>query len=175
MSKVSRIDVYAGLDIPAFVNDFSATEDEQNKSITITWKAPTEGMHEGGYISPEGLTYYLVTVGSNLQLVYTMLGKDVYEYTYTPETSDDKLTETYFSIIAENEAGRLPENRIPMAMCVMGKPYTLPIADDFRMEISHTPPSLRGLSTNRTFPPPGRLWIRLKSLRNIQVRKGSPL
>lgn len=131
MSKVSRIDVYAGLDIPAFVNDFSATEDEQNKSITITWKAPTEGMHEGGYISPEGLTYYLVTVGSNLQLVYTMLGKDVYEYTYTPETSDDKLTETYFSIIAENEAGRLPENRIPMAMCVMGKPYTLPIADDF--------------------------------------------
>lgn len=130
VSKVTRTEIYTGLDIPAFVNDFTAMESEDNGSVRITWKAPDKGMHEGGYVVPTGLKYYIVTVDKDFNYIYTAVGTDKFEYVYKPEINGG-LSEAYFSVVAENEAGRLPEKNIPMAMCVLGKPYKLPIADDF--------------------------------------------
>lgn len=122
------VSVYTGLVRPGSVCDFAIGADATGYTAHLTWAAPTEGM-DGGYVSPEGIKYYLCKFvddqyGGSWE-VGDEIGTDVYEYDYTvPEGTEQSLVR--LGVIAENFVGR--SSYLVGAGVVIGKPFELPVS-----------------------------------------------
>ena len=97
--NTTKVSTYVGLDMPGPVTNLRAVEDMENPgTIILTWDPPTVGQR-GGYVNPEGLTYW-VSIGTQGTEYYT------YDRTYRDHLDISK-GQTYqaYSVYAENSAG----------------------------------------------------------------------
>ncbi len=127
----ASVSVYVGVEPPATVNNLIGTVDPSDFSMHLTWEAPTAGVN-GGYIRPEGISYYLLEYkfdgkSYNWEIVDD-LGEDVTEYDYTLP-SDAPIQLVQLGILTENFAGRSTTFRV--AANVMGTPYPIPTTYNF--------------------------------------------
>lgn len=118
----ARATVFVGNDMPGQVSNMKFVVGEGCASAKLSWDAPTQGFN-GGYFSPDGLTYKIVRQPDNKTVV-----ENLKETTFT----DDQMTRigryTYV-IYACNEYGETAAN-MPEAY-VLGKAMTLPMSQDF--------------------------------------------
>lgn len=118
----ARATVFVGNDMPGQVSNMKFIVGEGCASAKLSWDAPTQGFN-GGYFSPDGLTYKIVRQPDNKTVV-----ENLKETTFT----DDQMTRigryTYV-IYACNEYGETAAN-MPEAY-VLGKAMTLPMSQDF--------------------------------------------
>lgn len=136
MGAETFIKVYAGPDVPGDVNNLNATVADDNRSVTITWEAPTEGLN-GGSISQEGLKYMLMIFNGK---VWTYSSAEINGTTcvYTPDDTETLKNYT-FSIEASNDKG-YNDNANATVSAQLGTPLLLPIIEDFpESQISITP------------------------------------
>ncbi|MDE5929061.1 MAG: fibronectin type III domain-containing protein, partial [Muribaculaceae bacterium] len=114
-------EVYCGVDIPRGVENMQVKVSEDNLSAVVTWSIPAKGIN-GGYIDPEGLTYWLCVYDKNTDSYrqYAELGNTPEYVMQLPEGS--KL-QTYDVIIqAVSATGASPEYASERVQ--LGTPYT---------------------------------------------------
>lgn len=128
--------VFTGLDIPSAVTDFNMTTSDDNMTLKMSWKAPVEG-ENGGYVSPEEVTYYLAQVVDGYWQIQGEIGTDVFSYDFTlPEGTPLDLYSV--GVIAANASGR--SGSLAGYSIMVGKPYTLPMAENFAdASVDYTP------------------------------------
>lgn len=118
----ARTTVFVGNDIPGQVSNMKFIVGEGCASAKLSWDAPTAGFN-GGYFSPEGVTYKIVRQPDNKTIV-----DNLKETTFT----DDQMTRigryTYV-IYACNEYGETSTN-MPEAY-VLGNAMNIPVTQDF--------------------------------------------
>lgn len=133
--EIHSDEFYAGVDTAVAPDDIDYVVSEDNMEVTITWAAPTEGVH-GGYIEPASL-YYEISVYSDEE-GWIMLDDDVNATTFTyrlPAGAPQRAW--YYSITPCNMAGLSEESiNVPVAM---GTPYTLPMNDYMSMGGKYEP------------------------------------
>lgn len=129
-------EVYTGVSALAAVNDFQGVVSEDNMSVKLTWKAPTEGS-DGGYVRTTGITYYLTEVDETGQywVISENLGEDVYEKTITLPAGTP-LDERLYGVVAENEAGY---GNVTGDNFMLGTPWGTPMTDNLSDGIDYGP------------------------------------
>ena len=119
--------VYTGVDVPGPVSSISGYVTEDNLSLVAQWTAPTEG-ENGYYINPDDVVYNLMVYGEEGWEIAEVLGKNVYEYTYTvPEGS--VLATTRIGIAPSTVAG--VSGTVAWLTDALGTPYSLPLKEEF--------------------------------------------
>ncbi|MDR2086686.1 MAG: choice-of-anchor J domain-containing protein [Dysgonamonadaceae bacterium] len=88
--------VFAGLDVPAAVDDLSVTK--VNKNGRISWSAPTEGANKG-WISPIDLTYKVVRKPDNAVIADNLTA------THCIDSTAVFLNMYSYTVTAKNESG----------------------------------------------------------------------
>lgn len=119
-----ELSVYTGVDVPGPVTNLKETIAEDNRSLKVTWEAPTTG-ENGGVVKPTGNKYYCAVPSSDGWEIIDEIGTDVfeYEYIYRPE----ELGLVQFGIIAENAAGQ--GETFAISSAILGTPYELPMIE----------------------------------------------
>lgn len=121
-----EVEAYTGVDVPGPVENVKEVIAEDNKSLLITWDAPSIGEY-GGYINPTGNKYYCVVATANGWEVLEEIGYDKFEYEYIHRGNQMEIVQ--FGIAVENEAGMSPA--IAISTSVLGEPYTLPMIEGY--------------------------------------------
>ena len=121
-----EVPVYTGVDLPGVVENVKEEIADDNKSLRITWEAPTQG-ENGGYVNPTGNKYYCVVATANGWEVLEEIGYDKFEYEYVHRNNQMDIVQ--FGIAVENEAGM--SQSIAISTSVLGNPYTLPMIETF--------------------------------------------
>lgn len=121
-----EVEAYTGVDVPGPVENVKEEIAEDNKSLRITWDAPSIGEY-GGYINPTGNKYYCVVATADGWEVLEEIGYDKFEYEYIHR--NDHMEIVQFGIAVENEAGMSPA--IAISTSVLGEPYTLPMIEGY--------------------------------------------
>lgn len=158
----SKGSVYTGVDAAGYVTDLTGTVSEDDMTLHLTWKAPTEGAN-GGYNAPSGYDYYLFLPDGSSWTPVALLGTDVTEYDLTlPEGS--QLGIYGAGILAMNEAGT--NNGIVTTQAVLGTPCKVPAVSDFVVGnmlpaiVNYTPASA---NMSLYLDDPGRLFTAFKT------------
>lgn len=126
----ATVEVYTGVTIPGLVKNMTFDVDPDMMGVKMTWDAP-DPYKTGGYVDPATVDYYLITFNSGGDLVAQLAGTGITEYTYRlPAGAPQDFYK--IGIEARNAAGT--SGRYMAAEAVMGKPYGLPMADDFEEE-----------------------------------------
>ena len=124
----SFADVFTGVDVPGPISSIDGYVTEDNLSLVARWTAPTES-ENGYYFDPADVVYNLMEFGEDGWEVVEVLGKNVFEYTYTvPEGST--LATTRIGIAASTVAGCC--STVGWLTDALGKPYDLPVLEDFK-------------------------------------------
>lgn len=124
----SVVDVFTGIDVPGPISSIDGYVSEDNFSLVARWTAPTEG-ENGYYIDPDDVVYNLMEYGEEGWEVVEVLGKNVFEYTYTVP-ADTPLTTARFGIAASTVAGRC--STVGWLTDALGKPHDLPVLEEFK-------------------------------------------
>ncbi|MBD5356972.1 MAG: hypothetical protein HDR88_08235 [Bacteroides sp.] len=134
-TKIYSDEFYAGIDTAVAPDEVDYVLSEDNMEVTITWTAPTAGVH-GGYIDPESL-YYEVSIFSDEE-GWLMLDDEVEVTTFTYRLADGAPQRAwYYSITPCNSSGPSEESiNVPVAM---GTPYSLPMNDYMTMGGKYEP------------------------------------
>lgn len=118
---------YVGLDTPAGVSSFTATQTEY-KNAVLTWTAPQIGMNKG-YINPSDLQYtlyrYNSDAGTYLPIAEKLTGTTYTDKTYTLVDRQDYVN---YAITASNAIG-VSEGTV--LGVIIGKPYETPYRESF--------------------------------------------
>lgn len=115
--------VWIGADVPGVPRDAEAVKVEGG--IEVSWKAPTEGLHDG-WFEAESLTYTLVR---------TTDGKTLLENSTATSYLDNDIAEMHgyiYEITATTAAG-VGGSALTGAV-VAGKPYKVPYTADFNVD-----------------------------------------
>lgn len=120
--------VFTGQHQPAKITDVKAEADATNRTATISWTLPEEGL-DGGWLDPQQVTYTIrhATGSGSYAKVGTVEGDCSFTYTI-PDSYP--LEMHYFTVTASNIAGESPAPDKGVGL-VMGKPYSIPATDDF--------------------------------------------
>ena len=121
-----EIPVFTGVDLPGYVENMKLDVSDDNKTMRITWEAPTIGLN-GGYVSPTGNTYHCAIPTANGWEIYEEIGTDVFEYEFSKKTGGMEIIQ--FGILVENAAGQSPA--FDICTTVLGKPHTLPMIETY--------------------------------------------
>nr|MDE6853903.1 choice-of-anchor J domain-containing protein [Muribaculaceae bacterium] len=115
--------IYAGPDVPVFVDNLTLTAGEGEGEFIISWDAPTVGAH-GGYVDASALKYRLRRLPD-----FTVLSDDaVSPYTDTFVSSIPvSCSYEVMPYVDENISG-LPKTTESV---MTGQPYEVPYAEDF--------------------------------------------
>ncbi len=134
--KETVLDVFTGVDVPGPVGSLTGTVSADNLTIFAKWTPPTEG-ENGYYIDPDDVVYNLMQYGDEGWQVVEVLGKKVYEYTYSvPEGSP--LATARFGIAPSTVEGR--SGTILYLSDMLGTPFKLPVHETFEdAEIHYRP------------------------------------
>lgn len=124
----SVVDVFTGIDIPGPIGSIDGYVTEDNLSLTAIWTAPSEG-ENGYYIDPDDVVYNLMEYGENGWEVVEVLGKNVFEYTYTVPAGTPLAT-ARFGIAASTVAGLC--STVGWITDALGTPYDLPVLEEFK-------------------------------------------
>lgn len=123
-------EVYTGVNIPGLVKNMTAEPSADMMSLNLKWEAP-DAYTSGGYVDPATVDYYLVTTNAANDVVYSLIGTGITEYTYT--LREGAAQDLYkVGIEARNAAGS--SNRYMAVEVMLGTPYGLPMSDDFEEE-----------------------------------------
>ncbi len=117
--------VYVGLDTPGSVLDLRAVEDLDHPGlIHVTWRAPEKGAN-GGYVDPEGLTYYL-------SRGYESEDRNLGSNTSFDDQLDisDYQTFTGYTVYAVNATGS-GRNHRQTCTAIAGPALTAPMVESF--------------------------------------------
>lgn len=120
-------DVFTGVDVPGPVSSISGHVTEDNLSLVAQWTAPTEG-ENGHYIDPDDVVYNLMVYGDKGWEVAEVLGKNVYEYTYTVPVGSS-LSTVLVGIAPSTEEG--VSSTVGWLTDVLGTPYDVPLKEMF--------------------------------------------
>ena len=119
--------VFTGVDVPGPVSTITGYVTEDNLSLVAQWTAPTEG-ENGHYIDPDDVVYNFMVYGDEGWEIAEVLGKNVYEYTYTvPEGSS--LATAFIGIAASTVEG--VSSTVGWLSDVLGTPYEIPLKETF--------------------------------------------
>lgn len=135
--KTAEILVFTGVDLPGYVENFSAEVAEDNMSVHYTWEPPVESLY-GGYYTPQGVTYQIGlmdTDGSFLSDPAEVVGKLDYTFTIPERTPQQSVR---VGIAAVNAAGVSPARWYIAS--VVGTPYKVPIHETFDDITTHYDP-----------------------------------
>lgn len=119
-----ELSLYTGVDLPGPVTNIKETIADDNRSLRVTWDAPTTG-ENGGYVKPTGNTYYCAVPTAEGWEILEEIGTDVYEYEYIYR--DDEMNLVQFGIITENAAGQ--SSSFAISNAILGEPYKLPMIE----------------------------------------------
>lgn len=121
--------VYCGEDIPGLATNVQLFT--EGNLVHLTWEAPVTGLN-GGYINPENVIYTILDTdyGNELEEV---TGQTHFEWTFDPEAEGQYGLD--FAVATSNAAGGSDYAAISN-LIVMGRPYQLPIYEDFRWGMS---------------------------------------
>lgn len=116
--------VYVGQDLPYSVRNLKLT-DNLNGTSTLTWDAPSETGHNGGYVDPSKLTYTVYLDD------YTILPDTTITTTSYTTSHDTRFDQSsyWYTVHVSNIAGKGETARSNMLLA--GAPYTLPYKDSF--------------------------------------------
>lgn len=125
-SPSASVSVFTGLDVPAGVEEVTATTTPDMLSMTIEWTPVTEG-ENGKYVDPAEITYDIYIRGE--------YGFEFYEggikgtsYTYYVEPGSPQEF-VQLGVMSVNDAGN--NGYVTTASGILGTPYDLPILEDF--------------------------------------------
>lgn len=126
----SKGQVRCGLDVP--VNPVvSAKVSDDNMSLHLSWEAPVTGLN-GGIVDPSAVKYRLYTYqgsGNSGGWILTVDNISTCEYTYTASSEKQELHQVMLS--AYNDKGESDGGYESFASAVLGKPYPLPMNENF--------------------------------------------
>lgn len=126
-SPVNTISLFVGNDTPLAPQNVKATVDETTGEVSISWQAPTEGVH-GKDLSNAALLYRVVQVPDSTELTAT-LAETAYTYELTASGPAHGYTYLVSAINAGNEGEAALSNRI-----VAGDAYDVPYLEPFNSE-----------------------------------------
>ncbi len=119
--------VFTGVDVPGPVSSLDGYVSEDNLSLIMKWTAPAGG-ENGYYIDPSDVVYNLMVYGEEGWEVAEVLGKNVFEYTYSvPQGSS--LATTFVGIAPSTVAG--VSSSTGWLSDALGTPYDLPVKEEF--------------------------------------------
>lgn len=113
---------YVGKETPNAVSDLDVVENDG--SYTLTWKAPSTGVH-GAYIDPAALTYRVTRLVDG---VSTVIAESCAATTYTDKYTSDDLQSLQYAVTAVLN-GESSEEATTKALAVGS--LALPFADSF--------------------------------------------
>lgn len=118
---------YIGYDSPEAVPSYTMTVGAQAASATLSWTAPTKGLH-GSTFDPASVTYDILRLPDNVYVA-----KDLTETTFE-DKSFTKLALYAYDIIAKNAQG---SSKTQTTSQVLGPALTLPYTEDFSSWPTH--------------------------------------
>ncbi len=124
----STIGVYTGVVIPSPVAEIQSELSADMRSLTITWSPVTTGKNDG-YVDPSKIFYEVYKAVPNKSGNIDWLLLDTIEETTYTYTNDETQEFLEIGIAAANAAGN--SGRIIGVSSIIGKPYKLPIIEDF--------------------------------------------
>lgn len=119
--------LYVGPDTPLAVTNAAFTYDRSTQTVTLTWDAPTTGIH-GIALNPANLTYRIVRkpIGTVAAAAHTATS-------FTETLSDNgSLKAFWYEISAVN--GSLTGENAATNKIVIGQPVTLPYNENFNTQ-----------------------------------------
>ena len=133
--KSTKANVYIGVDTPADVKDFLASD--KLTSVMMTWNKVGQVGKNGGYVDPSAVDYMVYGThyedtwfGPMLVLdddpLATLHDADSYEVSYNTEEGEQDYA--VWGLMAKNEIG---ETGVVSASLLVGKPYDLPLIEGF--------------------------------------------
>lgn len=117
-------ELWIGPDVPAAPADARATKAPDTNTITVSWAAPTKGLH-GGWIDASSLTYTVVRRPD---------GSKVAEKHTSTTLADNTISEIhgyYYEITPCSSAGE--GEKAKTTPVVAGNPHAVPFAPDFNI------------------------------------------
>lgn len=133
----ATVTVYTGVSIPGTVRNLSGTVSEDMLSMAMTWEAP-EADRKPGYVDPATVEYF-VGLYDERSGSYDLqsIGMGVTSYTFTlPANAQQDIYQV--GVQARNAAG--DNDRLMVLRPQMGRPYALPMNDDFEtQELAYQP------------------------------------
>lgn len=126
----TSVSVYTGVVVPGMVNNLNFAISDDMKSVTLTWDAPAEENDEG-YVNPSGVKYHVYeAVQSFYDRYWELKGTTEAGATSFVWTQEDDAQKVHtLAVMSENVAGRNED--MPGGEVLLGKPYELPMLDDF--------------------------------------------
>lgn len=125
----AEVQVFTGVDVPDFVENYNTSISEDNMTLHMTWEAPLKALYDG-YFETTGLQYYVGELDSEGDFIGEpiLVGTDVFEYDYTLPAGTP-MASRYIAVAAGNAAGISPARWY--AMATIGTPYTPPMVEEF--------------------------------------------
>lgn len=122
------VKIYTGADIPKALDSIRVSHSQDYKSIHLEWDPVCEGQN-GGYVNPEGVTYTLY----EFDYYYYEWAKvqdlgNATQCDYIPAVTES--IESYELAIGTSNAVGI-NNTVLTVTAVCGKPYALPMTNDF--------------------------------------------
>ena len=126
--KVEYKNIWCGPDTPKAPENVKLTPSADYTKATLTWDAVTEGEHEGGYVDPSALTYYIFDAfGSYYDpAIAEVKGSTSYTFDYSDLEAQDFVA---YQVTAGN--GDLYSLDTSSNIVVVGKPDQAPFMESF--------------------------------------------
>lgn len=121
----ATVTAWAGTDTPAAVTGARITAADDNGNITLSWTAPTHGVH-GGYVNPDSITYTVAGINGSQRSTTTVSATTL---TDRINVTDGQQRLAWYVITPRNAAGAGTATSTDTAF--VGKPYALPYAESF--------------------------------------------
>ncbi|MDE6009863.1 MAG: fibronectin type III domain-containing protein [Muribaculaceae bacterium] len=123
--------IYTGVDLPYLVTDLKSEVSEDNMTMTLTWKAPTEGENDGPI--GDSFLYVIYDYLSSSWQFLEEAGWDVYEYSYTVPDNWE-LGYMTLGVMAYNAAGL--SYHIAGQSASLGHPVEIPWTNDLDNDVT---------------------------------------
>lgn len=122
--ETSRMNVYCGVDVPGPALNVSAYVSDDNRSLILSWGAPSATGENGYYVDTENVEYVIMRNTSEAGWIeYDRVDSNTFEYTYTRE--DDEMKSEWIGVAPANVAGRA--STYAWMSDMLGKPFALPV------------------------------------------------
>lgn len=127
-----QVSVLVGDDQPTKPTNIVATVND-DKTVTVTWDAPTEGVNNG-YIDFDNLTYIILLGSPASDYDATEIERNVKAttYTYTPEPGDERAVRFFVKAVNGTSEGYSDISNT----VIVGDPSTLPYQEKFNTKIN---------------------------------------
>lgn len=125
--KSSTLNVFTGPDRPGLVENLEMNASEDGFKLNLTW-TPNEVGANGGYADHSTTSYYLCVPDGNVWRSVKNLGTGVTSCTVNLGSAAVQQLYNY-GILTLNQEGQA--DYLNTAACVAGKPYSVPMKEDF--------------------------------------------